>query len=124
MSSTKSYEKFEGESGINLLFATWAGRRIAFSRGAEIFLSEYRKTLTFGVACKTVNFNNEAETEEFVLAEFTLNQTVFDMPEKRATLVFDVLNKYDSKSLSQGENLDVMFDNILKDLEKAEVLAE
>ena len=124
MASTKSYEKFEGESGINLLFATWAGRRIAFNRGAEIFLTEYRKILTFGVACKTVNFNNEAETEEFVLAEFTLNQQVFEIPEKRATLVFDVLNKYDSKSLSQGENLDVMFDNILKDLENAKVLAE
>lgn len=119
-----AYEKFEGESGVSLLFATWAGRRIAFNCGAEIFLSEYRQALTFGVACKTVNFNNEAETEEFVLAEFTLNQTVFDMPEKRATLVFDVLNKYDSKSLSQGENLDVMFDNILKDLEKAKVLAD
>lgn len=124
MSSTKSYEKFEGESGINLLFATWAGRKIAFTRGAEIFLSEYRQTLTFGVACKTINFNNEVETEEFVLAEFTLNQRVFEMPEKRADLVFGVLNKYDSKLLSQGENLDVMFDNILKDLEKAGVLVE
>lgn len=124
MASTKSYEKFEGESGIDLLFATWAGRRIAFTRGAEIFLSEFRKTLTFGVACKTINFNNEVENEEFVLAEFTLNQAVFEMPGKRATLVFDVLNKYDSKSLSQGENLDVMFDNILKDLEKAGFLVE
>lgn len=46
------------------------------------------------------------------------------MPEKRADLVFGVLNKYDSKLLSQGENLDVMFDNILKDLEKAGVLAD
>lgn len=119
-----AYEKFEGEAGINLLFATWAGRKIAFTHRAEIFLSEYRKTLTFGVACKTVNFNSEVENEEFVLAEFTLNQRVFEMPEKRTALVFDVLNKYDSKSLSQGENLDVMFDNILKDLEKAGVLAD
>lgn len=124
MTNTTSYEKFEGESGVILLFATWAGRRIAFNCGAEIFLSEYRKTLTFGVACKTVNFSGEADNEEFVLAEFTLNQRVFEMPEARATLVFDILNKYDSKSLSQGENLDVMFDNILKDLEKAGVLAE
>ena len=121
---TKAYEKFEGESGVNLLFATWAGRRIAFNRGAEIFLSEYRKTLTFGVSCRVVNFEGSVENEEFVLAEFTLNQRVFEMPDARATLVFDVLNKYDSKSLSQGENLDVMFDNILKDLEKAGVLAE
>lgn len=119
-----AYEKFEGESGVSLLFATWAGRRIAFNRGAEIFLSEYRKTLTFGVACKTVNISGEFDSEEFVLAEFTLNQRVFDMPEKRADLVFGVLNKYDSKLLSQGENLDVMFDNILKDLEKAGVLAD
>lgn len=114
-----AYEKFEDESGVNLLFATWAGRRIAFNCGAEIFLSEYRQTLTFGVSCKTVNISGEFDFEEFVLAEFTLNQRVFDMPDKRATLVFDVLNKYDSKLLSQGENLDVMFDNILKDLEKA-----
>ena len=124
MTNTTSYEKFEEETGVNLLFATWAGRRIAFNRGAEIFLSEYRKTLTFGVACKTVNFSGEADNEEFVLAEFTLNQRVFEMPEARATLVFDILNKYDSKSLTQGENLDKMFDNILKDLEKAGVLAE
>lgn len=119
-----SYEKFEGESGVSLLFATWAGRRIAFNCGAEIFLSEYRQALTFGVACKTVNISGEFYSEEFVLAEFTLNQRVFDMPEKRADLVFGVLNKYDSKLLSQGENLDVMFDNILKDLEKAGVLAD
>lgn len=119
-----AYEKFEGESGVSLLFATWAGRRIAFNCGAEIFLSEYRKTLTFGVSCRVVNFEGSVENEEFVLAEFTLNQRVFEMPDKRATLVFDVLNKYDSKLLSQGENLDVMFDNILKDLEKAGVLVE
>lgn len=119
-----SYEKFEGESGVNLLFATWAGRRIAFNCRAEIFLSAYRQTLTFGVACKTVNISGEFDHEEFVLAEFTLNQRAFDMPEKRADLVFGVLNKYDSKLLSQGENLDVMFDNILKDLEKAGVLAD
>lgn len=119
-----AYEKFEGESGVSLLFATWAGRIIAFNRGAEIFLSEYRQALTFGVACKTVNISGEFDYEEFVLAEFTLNQRVFDMPEKRADLVFGVLNKYDSKSLSQGESLDVMFDNILKDLEKAGVLAD
>lgn len=119
-----AYEKFEGESGVSLLFATWAGRRIAFNCGAEIFLSEYRQTLTFGVSCKTVNISGEFDYEEFVLAEFTLNQRVFDMPEKRADLVFGVLNKYDSKLLSQGENLDVMFDNILKDLEKAGVLAD
>lgn len=114
-----AYEKFEGESGVSLLFATWAGRRIAFNRGSKIFLTEYRKILTFGVSCKTVNISGE-----FVLAEFTLNQRVFDMPEKRADLVFGVLNKYDSKLLSQGENLDVMFDNILKDLGKAGVLAD
>lgn len=119
-----AYEKFEGEVGVSLLFATWAGRKIAFTRGAEIFLSEYHQTLTFGVACKTVNISGEFDSEEFVLAEFTLNQRVFDMPEKRADLVFGVLNKYDSKLLSQGENLDVMFDNILKDLEKAGMLAE
>lgn len=119
----KAYEKFE-ESGIELLFATWDGRKIGFNRGAEIFLSEYRKTLTFGVSCRVVNFEGSVENEEFVLAEFTLNQRVFEMPDKRATLVFDVLNKYDSKLLSRGENLDVMFDNILKDLEKAGVLVE
>ena len=120
----KAYEKFEGESGVSLLFATWAGRRIAFNRGSKIFLTEYRKILTFGVSCKTVNISGEFDSEEFVLAEFTLNQRVFDMPEKRADLVFGVLNKYDSKLLSQGENLDVMFDNILKDLGKAGVLAD
>ena len=124
MTNTTSYEKFEGESGVSLLFVTWAGRRIAFNCGAEIFLSEYRQTLTFGVSCKTVNFSGEVDSEEFVLAEFTLNQRVFDMTGNRAELVFYVLNKYDSKSLSQGENLDKMFDNILKDLEKAGVLAE
>lgn len=42
-----AYEKFEGEAGVSLLFATWAGRKIAFTCGAEIFLSEYRQTLTF-----------------------------------------------------------------------------
>ena len=119
-----AYEKFEGESGVSLLFATWAGRRIAFNRGSKIFLTEYRKILTFGVSCRVVNFEGSVENEEFVLAEFTLNQRVFDMPEKRADLVFGVLNKYDSKLLSQGENLDVMFDNILKDLGKAGVLAD
>lgn len=98
--------------------------KLRLTAGAEIFLSEYRQALTFGVSCKTVNISGEFDSEEFVLAEFTLNQRVFDMPEKRADLVFGVLNKYDSKLLSQGENLDVMFDNILKDLEKAGVLAD